>query len=146
MDLISSILTDIWHICNSMSPYILLGFLLAGLLHEFVPADFFIRHLSGKNFRSVLLSALFGIPLPLCSCGVIPTAMGLRREGISKGATVSFLIATPQINIRGIIALFGKCKKVVLCSLQLGLKLKEICICLEVRISFCDSEKIFESS
>ena len=107
MDLISSILTDIWHICNSMSPYILLGFLLAGLLHEFVPADFFIRHLSGKNFRSVLLSALFGIPLPLCSCGVIPTAMGLRREGISKGATVSFLIATPQTGVDSIIATYS---------------------------------------
>lgn len=107
MDLISSILTDIWHICNSMSPYILLGFLLAGLLHEFVSADFFIRHLSGKNFRSVLLSALFGIPLPLCSCGVIPTAMGLRREGISKGATVSFLIATPQTGVDSIIATYS---------------------------------------
>ena len=107
MDLISSILTDIWHICNSMSPYILLGFLLAGLLHEFVPADFFIQHLSGKNFRSVLLSALFGIPLPLCSCGVIPTAMGLRREGISKGATVSFLIATPQTGVDSIIATYS---------------------------------------
>ncbi|MBQ2011293.1 MAG: SO_0444 family Cu/Zn efflux transporter [Bacteroidaceae bacterium] len=107
MDLISSILTDIWHICNSMSPYILLGFLLAGLLHEFVPADFFIRNLSGKNFRSVLLSALFGIPLPLCSCGVIPTAMGLRREGISKGATVSFLIATPQTGVDSIIATYS---------------------------------------
>lgn len=107
MDLISSVLTDIWHICNSMSPYILLGFLLAGLLHEFVPADFFIRNLSGKNFRSVLLSALFGIPLPLCSCGVIPTAMGLRREGISKGATVSFLIATPQTGVDSIIATYS---------------------------------------
>lgn len=107
MDLISSFLTDIWHICNSMSPYILLGFLLAGLLHEFVPADFFIQHLSGKNFRSVLLSALFGIPLPLCSCGVIPTAMGLRREGISKGATVSFLIATPQTGVDSIIATYS---------------------------------------
>lgn len=107
MDLISSFLTDIWHICNSMSPYILLGFLLAGLLHEFVPADFYIRHLSGKNFRSVLLSALFGIPLPLCSCGVIPTAMGLRREGISKGATVSFLIATPQTGVDCIIATYS---------------------------------------
>ena len=107
MDLISSVLTDIWHICNSMSPYILLGFLLAGLLHEFVPADFFIQHLSGKNFRSVLLSALFGIPLPLCSCGVIPTAMGLRREGISKGATVSFLIATPQTGVDSIIATYS---------------------------------------
>ena len=107
MDLISSFLTDIWYICNSMSPYILLGFLLAGLLHEFVPADFYIRHLSGKNFRSVLLSALFGIPLPLCSCGVIPTAMGLRREGISKGATVSFLIATPQTGVDSIIATYS---------------------------------------
>lgn len=107
MSFISSILTDMWHLCNSMSPYILLGFLLSGLLHEFMPGRFYTRYLSGNGFRSVLFSALFGIPLPLCSCGVIPTAMGLRREGASRGATVSFLIATPQTGIDSIIATYS---------------------------------------
>ncbi len=94
--MINSLITDVAHMLNGMSPYILLGFLLSGLLHEFMPRGFYTRYLSGQGFRPVFMSALFGIPLPLCSCGVIPTAMGLRREGVSHGATVSFLIATPQ--------------------------------------------------
>ena len=87
---------EILRLINEMSPYLLLGFLVAGLLHAFVPGSLYSRYLSGANLRSVLLAALFGIPLPLCSCGVIPTAMSLRKEGASKGATTSFLIATPQ--------------------------------------------------
>ena len=76
---------------NEMSPYLLLGFLFAGLLHVYVPRGIYMRYLSQNDFRSVLWAALFGIPLPLCSCGVIPTAMSLRNEGASKGATTSFL-------------------------------------------------------
>ncbi len=90
-----------------MSPYLLLGFLLAGVMHVFVPSSLYSRYLSGGNFRSVLYSALFGIPLPLCSCGTIPTAMSLHREGASKGATVSFLIATPQTGVDSIIATYS---------------------------------------
>lgn len=87
-----------------MAPYLLLGFLVAGLLHAFVPPSFFSRHLSGPGFRPVVNSALMGVPLPLCSCGVIPTAMGLRKSGASRGATVSFLISTPQTGVDSILA------------------------------------------
>ena len=95
---------QILHIIHEMSPYLLLGFLLAGLMHAFVPSQMYSRYLSKPTFRSVFNAALFGIPLPLCSCGVIPTAMSLRREGASKGAAVSFLIATPQTGVDSIIA------------------------------------------
>ena len=90
-----------------MAPYLLLGFLLAGLLHAFIPQKFFGHYLSSGSFRSVVNAALFGIPLPLCSCGVIPTAMSLRKEGASPGAVVSFLIATPQTGIDSIVATYG---------------------------------------
>lgn len=90
-----------------MSPYLLLGFFLAGLMHEFVPGKIYSRYLSRPNFMSVLYATLVGIPLPLCSCGVIPTAMGLRREGASRGATVAFLTATPQTGVDSIIATYS---------------------------------------
>ena len=100
-------MNEILHIINEMSPYLLLGFLLAGLMHAFVPRQMYHKYLAKNNFRSVLNAALFGIPLPLCSCGVIPTAMSLRREGASKGSAVSFLIATPQTGIDSIIATYS---------------------------------------
>lgn len=89
---------------NEMAPYLLLGFLIAGILHAFVPQRVYAKYLAGSDMRSVVLAALFGVPLPLCSCGVIPTAMSMRREGASKGAVVSFLIATPQTGVDSIAA------------------------------------------
>lgn len=98
---------EIIHLINEMSPYLLLGFFLAGVMHAFVPRALYSRYLSARGFRSVLYAALLGIPLPLCSCGVIPTAMSLRREGASKGAAVSFLIATPQTGVDSIVATYS---------------------------------------
>ena len=102
-----NILSEIWFLLCEMSPYLLLGFMLAGLMHEFVPSRLYTRYLGKPTFGSVVLAALFGVPLPLCSCGVIPTAMGIRREGASKGATISFLIATPQTGVDSIIATYS---------------------------------------
>ena len=94
-------------VTGEMSPYLLLGFLIAGILHVFVPRTFYNKYLSRDNRFSVLFAALLGIPLPLCSCGVIPTAVGLRNEKASKGAVASFLIATPQTGIDSILATFS---------------------------------------
>ena len=90
-----------------MAPYLLLGFLIAGILHVFVPRGFYRKYLSKDNRWAVLWAALLGVPLPLCSCGVIPTAIGLRNEKASKGAVASFLIATPQTGIDSILATFS---------------------------------------
>lgn len=95
------------HLVCEMAPFLLLGFLLAGLMHAFIPGRFYSQYLSANRFRSVVNAALFGIPLPLCSCGVIPTAMSLRKEGASRGAVVSFLIATPQTGVDSIAATYG---------------------------------------
>lgn len=90
-----------------MAPYLLLGFLIAGLLRVFVPGHIYSRHLAPRSMKSVLKAALLGIPLPLCSCGVIPTAVGLRKQGASHGACTSFLIATPQTGVDSIVATYS---------------------------------------
>ena len=100
-------MTQFFVIIAQMAPYLLLGFMFAGLLHAFIPTQFYGKYLSKGNFSSVLYATLFGIPLPLCSCGVIPTAMSLRKEGASKASVVSFLIATPQTGIDSILATYG---------------------------------------
>ncbi len=89
---------------NEMSPYILLGFLIAGLLHAFIPQKTFARHLAGTGWRPVLKAALIGVPLPLCSCGVLPTAIAMRRNGASRAASTSFLVSTPQTGVDSIAA------------------------------------------
>lgn len=98
---------QVFELINEMSPFLLLGFLIAGIMHAFIPAMVYSRYLAGHNMRSVFYAALMGIPLPLCSCGVLPTAMGLRKEGASKGATVSFLIATPETGVDSIAATYS---------------------------------------
>ena len=98
---------EIFSLINSMSPYLLLGFFLAGIMHAFVPGRLYRRHLGNNNFKSILYATLIAIPLPLCSCGVIPTAMSLRREGASRGSVISFLIATPQTGVDSILATFS---------------------------------------
>ena len=90
-----------------MAPYLLLGFLLAGVLHVWVPKSFYLPKISKPNFKSVLWATLFGVPLPICSCGVIPTAIALRREGASRGASVSFLISTPATGADSILATYS---------------------------------------
>jgi len=90
-----------------MAPYIMLGLLFVGLLNLFFNKDLIVKHVGKNNFMSVLKAALFGIPLPLCSCGVVPSAVYMSKNGASKGAVVSFLIATPQTGIDSMIATYG---------------------------------------
>ena len=104
---IQGFLTSLLNVVCEMAPYLLLGFFVAGVLHVFVPQRFYANYLSRNNKLSVLWAALLGVPLPLCSCGVIPTAIGLRNEKASKGAIASFLIATPQTGIDSILATFS---------------------------------------
>ena len=98
---------EVLSLINEMSPYLLLGFFFAGVMHAFIPGMVYNRYLGGKGFKSVFYGALFGIPLPLCSCGVLPTAMSLRKQGASKGATASFLISTPETGVDSIIATYS---------------------------------------
>ena len=105
--IMKELLYSLINILNEMSPYILLGFLIAGVLHVFVAHRTMARHLNGRGWKPVVKAALFGIPLPLCSCGVLPAAVSLRRRGASRGASTSFLIATPQTGVDSIAATYS---------------------------------------
>jgi len=90
-------INEIIYFFNEIAIYLIFGFLVAGILHVLFPDSLVRRHLGKGSFGSVIKSTLFGIPLPLCSCGVVPVATSLRRSGASKGSVVSFLISTPQV-------------------------------------------------
>lgn len=81
------------------APWLLLGLFLAGMLKMFVPMAWMQKQLGGHGFKTTVKAAVLGAPLPLCSCGVIPAAVGLRRSGASKAATTSFLVSTPETGV-----------------------------------------------
>ena len=96
IDFATSIVIDFWATVAEMSPYLLFGFLVAGILSVLISQRIVERHLGGKGIWPLVKASLFGVPLPLCSCGVIPVSMSLHKHGASKGSTVSFLLSTPQ--------------------------------------------------
>ena len=96
-----------WSTIGEMAPFLLFGFLAAGALSVVVSADWIQRHLGRGRIAPVVKASAFGVPLPLCSCSVIPVATSLRRHGASKGATTAFLISTPQTGVDSIFATFS---------------------------------------
>ena len=107
LKILEGVIIEIWSLLNEMAPYLLFGFLIAGILHVFMPKEKIYRHFSRKNLSSVVKASLFGVPLPLCSCGVIPVAAHLDKEGASKGATTSFLVSTPTTGVDSILATYS---------------------------------------
>ncbi len=96
-----------WRVAAEMGPYLLFGFLVAGVLSVLVAPAWVERHLGGRGLLPVVKSVLFGVPLPLCSCGVIAVSASIRSHGASRGATAGFLLATPQTGVDSIFATWG---------------------------------------
>lgn len=107
MHLILTFFDSLWQLGVAMAPYILFGLIFAGILHEIVPDTIVTKHLGKSNVSSVVKSTVFGIPLPVCSCGVIPLATSIKKSGASKGSTLSFLISTPITGVDSIMATYG---------------------------------------
>lgn len=99
LDLWRRIVVDFWAVFAEMSPYLLFGFFVAGLLSMLISRRTVERHLGGPGALPLFKAAIFGVPLPLCSCGVIPVSMSLYKHGAGKGATISFLLSTPQTGV-----------------------------------------------
>ncbi len=98
---------NLWDLYVDMSFYIVIGLILTGVLHAFVKKESILKHVGKDTMGSVVKASVVGVPLPLCSCGVVPTAMYLGQSGASKGAVVSFLTSTPQTGVDSIIATYG---------------------------------------
>ena len=107
MDYIRGFGRELLFILTEMAPYLMLGFIFAGLLHLLFPKKRVRKYMGQNNFRSILNAALLGVPLPLCSCGVIPTGISFYKHGASKASTVSFLISTPQTGVDSIFVTYS---------------------------------------
>ncbi|WP_199221398.1 SO_0444 family Cu/Zn efflux transporter [Desulfonatronum sp. SC1] len=102
MDWVLQVALAGWDVLVASAPYMLLGFFFAGVLKAFLPDDLVARHLGTSSFSGLIKAAAVGVPIPLCSCGVLPTAAGLRRQGAAKGPTAAFLISTPETGVDSI--------------------------------------------
>jgi hypothetical protein len=107
MEIIKMYLIELVRLVNEMAPYLLLGFLFAGILRVVFPRRIIARYMGKNNFRSALNASLLGVPMPLCSCGVLPTGIGFYKNGASRGSTISFLISTPQTGVDSMLATYS---------------------------------------
>ena len=107
MELFKLFFCGIWEIFQLLAPFMLIGLLLAGILHVFIPRHMIQRLMGGKGLLSVITSAAIGIPLPICSCAVVPVSIELCRKGASKPSIMSFLITTPESGSDSILITWG---------------------------------------
>ena len=119
LEYLKQVLANCWGTVAEMSPYLLFGFLVAGILSVLISQHVVEKHLGGKGIWPLVKASLFGVPLPLCSCGVIPVSMSLHKHGASKASVISFLLSTPQtgadsilvtLSLLGPLVLAGCCR------------------------------------
>ncbi len=96
------LLSNFWELFILSAPWLLLGLFIAGVINVYLPERFLVKHLGKEGLFTTIKAALIGAPMPLCSCGVIPAALGLRRAGASKSATTAFLVSTPETGVDSI--------------------------------------------
>jgi len=110
LSLFFNVLYESWLVLGEMAPYLFFGFAAAGLFSVWISPEWTERHMGGRGLRPVVEAALWGVPLPLCSCSVIPVAASMRRHGATRAATTAFLLSTPQTGVDSIavtLALLG---------------------------------------
>lgn len=103
----TELLFNLYRLGLDAAPLLALGLFLAAVMRAWLPTHFLEKQLGQAGPGAIIKAALFGAPMPLCSCGVLPVALGLRRAGASKGSTVSFLVATPETGVDSIALSYG---------------------------------------
>lgn len=107
IQLLQNVLNETVRLFIEISPYLIIGFFFAGLLHVLLGEAYIKKHFAVSGAMASVKAAVFGVPLPVCSCGVIPLAESLRRDGASKSATMSFLVSTPSSGVDSIFATYA---------------------------------------
>ncbi len=107
VEVLWEVLTHTWIVLGEMAPWILGGFLVAGVLSLWLNARVVRDHFGGGRFGAILKAVVLGVPLPVCSCGVIPLGASLRKHGAGKGPTAAFLMSTPQTGVDSIAVTYG---------------------------------------
>ncbi len=107
MGFVFDFLNNFWNLSLMIGLYLLIGLVFVGVVHLYISDEWIKKHLGKESKYSALKGALYGIPLPLCSCGVIPLAKSLKDKGASKKAITSFFITTPMTGVDSIIATYG---------------------------------------
>ena len=108
MDMLIECCKALWNVFAMMAPWLIIGFFIAGIMAVCIPRDFVMKFLGASGgVKSIIRAVSIGVPLPICSCGVIPISTALRNNGASKGATAGFLISTPQTGIDSILATYA---------------------------------------
>jgi uncharacterized protein len=107
LDALTAIAFEAFALVSKMGPYLLLGLAAAGVLHEILPFGAIARHLGGAGPWPVIKAVVLGVPLPICSCGVVPLAASLKKSGAGDGATIGFLITTPTTGVDSILATYS---------------------------------------
>jgi len=139
-----TLLNNFWNLVIESAPWLLVGYLLAGIIKLVIPSSWVEKQLAKPGVGSVIKGALIGAPLPLCSCGVIPTALAIRKAGASKGATASFLVATPETGVDSISYSYAILGPVFAIVRPLGALLSAITAGLLVRVMDTDDSLVVE--
>ncbi len=99
--------SELWEMSQEAAPFLCFGFLLGALLHRYVKPEWMMRLLGKGKIRATITAAAIGVPLPLCSCSVVPAALAIQKKGASRGATLAFLISTPETGADSILLTYG---------------------------------------
>jgi len=142
--MVITLLSSFWNLVIESAPWLLVGYLLAGIIKQVIPSSWVEKQLAEPGFASVVKGAVIGAPLPLCSCGVIPTALAIRKSGASKGATASFLVATPETGVDSISYSYAILGPLFAIARPIGALLSAVTAGLLVRVLDTDDSLVVE--
>lgn len=108
LDFLQSIIVTAWSFLNSASCYIVISFVVAGIIHEFVGIEQMKKFAIGSTKVSgIVATTIVGMIIPICSCGTIPLGISMYYSGAYLGPVLTFMTSSPMINPIALVLTFG---------------------------------------